>query len=85
MAQHEFTGGDERFPATRWSVIAGVRSEDGGSASERWAHCARRTGSPFTNMCACDWHACTDGTGSLSCWWLRTYSCAWFCSWFWTV
>jgi RNA polymerase sigma factor (sigma-70 family) len=29
MAQHEFTGGDERFPATRWSVIAGVRSEDG--------------------------------------------------------
>lgn len=29
MAQDEFTGGDERFPATRWSVIAGVRSEDG--------------------------------------------------------
>lgn len=29
MAQHEFTGGDERFPATRWSVIPGVRSEDG--------------------------------------------------------
>jgi hypothetical protein len=32
MAQHAFTGGDERFPATRWSVIAGVRSED---AAER--------------------------------------------------
>jgi RNA polymerase sigma factor (sigma-70 family) len=28
MAQDEFTGGNERFPATRWSVIAGVRSED---------------------------------------------------------
>ena len=28
MAQDEFTGGDERFPATRWSVIVGVRSED---------------------------------------------------------
>jgi RNA polymerase sigma factor (sigma-70 family) len=32
MAQHEFRGGGERFPATRWSVIAGVRSED---AAER--------------------------------------------------
>jgi DNA-directed RNA polymerase specialized sigma24 family protein len=29
MAQDEITGGDERFPITRWSVIAGVRSEDG--------------------------------------------------------
>jgi len=29
MAQDEFTGGSERFPATRWSVIAGVRSADG--------------------------------------------------------
>jgi len=28
MAQDEFSGGNERFPATRWSVIAGVRSED---------------------------------------------------------
>ena len=28
MAQDEFTGGNERFPATRWSVIAAVRSED---------------------------------------------------------
>jgi RNA polymerase sigma factor (sigma-70 family) len=28
MAQDEFTGGDERFPATRWSVIVGVRSQD---------------------------------------------------------
>lgn len=25
----EFKGGDGRFPATRWSVIAAVRSEDG--------------------------------------------------------
>jgi RNA polymerase sigma factor (sigma-70 family) len=29
MAQDEFTGADERFPATRWSVIAGIRGEDG--------------------------------------------------------
>ncbi len=29
MAQDEFTGGDERFPTTRWSVIIGIRSEDG--------------------------------------------------------
>jgi RNA polymerase sigma factor (sigma-70 family) len=29
MAQDEFTKANERFPATRWSVIAGVRSEDG--------------------------------------------------------
>ena len=28
MAQDEFTGANERFPATRWSIIAGVRSED---------------------------------------------------------
>jgi RNA polymerase sigma factor (sigma-70 family) len=29
MAQDEITGGDERFPATRRSVIIGIRSEDG--------------------------------------------------------
>jgi len=29
MAQDEFTSGHERFPATRWSVVEGVRSEDG--------------------------------------------------------
>jgi len=29
MTQNEFTGGNGRFPATRWSVIVGVRSEDG--------------------------------------------------------
>lgn len=29
MTQDEFTGGNGRFPATRWSVIAGVRSADG--------------------------------------------------------
>src|ERR1700690_3050477 len=28
MAQDEFMDGDWRFPATRWSVILGVRSED---------------------------------------------------------
>ncbi len=32
MVQDEFTGGHERFPATRWSVIEGARSED---AAER--------------------------------------------------
>jgi RNA polymerase sigma factor (sigma-70 family) len=29
MAQDEFTGAPDRFPATRWSVIGGVQSEDG--------------------------------------------------------
>jgi RNA polymerase sigma factor (sigma-70 family) len=29
MVQDDFTGGHERFPATRWSVIEGARSEDG--------------------------------------------------------
>jgi RNA polymerase sigma factor (sigma-70 family) len=29
MAQDEFKGGDGCFPVTRWSVIAGVRSNDG--------------------------------------------------------
>jgi RNA polymerase sigma factor (sigma-70 family) len=29
MTQDDLTGGNERFPATRWSVIAAVRSEDG--------------------------------------------------------
>jgi RNA polymerase sigma factor (sigma-70 family) len=29
MPHDEFTGGDGRFPATRWSVIEGVRSADG--------------------------------------------------------
>lgn len=32
MMQDEFTGGHERFPATRWSVIEGARSAD---AAER--------------------------------------------------
>jgi hypothetical protein len=29
MAEDEFTGGSERFPATRWSVIEGARISDG--------------------------------------------------------
>jgi RNA polymerase sigma factor (sigma-70 family) len=30
MHHDEYTGGDGRFPATRWSVIAGIRCEDAG-------------------------------------------------------
>src|ERR1019366_6442568 len=41
MAQDEFTGANERFPATRWSVIAGVRSEDGAGAHASAGHALR--------------------------------------------
>jgi len=56
MPQDEFTGGDGRFPVTRWSVIEGVRSFDGEARKRALDKLCEAYWKPVTSTCALRWN-----------------------------